>query len=280
MIGRRVKCLWRAAATLGEAPTWNPDAGCLEFIDVPGGTLQQFWPGNGRRTRLEIANELGFLVRMPGGAACCGSGLRVLELSADRRRASLRLTLPGDAARLRLNDAGVNASGDLWTGSMDRQGRNPLGSIFMVRPDGSFEQVDEGYTIPNGFAMSRAGDRVFVADSPRRLIFAYPLASDGRPQSRQVWARIGEGDGFPDGMAVDSSGGLWVALYGSGRIRRFHPDGSVDRDVEIPVRNVTSLAIADDGRIYVTTAVDDAGTSARSWPWRARGGALFALRVS
>jgi L-arabinonolactonase len=44
-----------------------------------------------------------------------------------------------------------------------------------------------------------------------------------------------------DGATVDSEGYIWNAKVFGGRIVRYGPDGSVDRVIEVPVRNVTSV---------------------------------------
>lgn len=40
-------------------------------------------------------------------------------------------------------------------------------------------------------------------------------------------------DGLPDGATVDSEGCLWVAVYGSGEVRRYSPDGELLRTIPV-----------------------------------------------
>jgi sugar lactone lactonase YvrE len=62
--------------------------------------------------------------------------------------------------------------------------------------------------------------------------------------------------GVPDGLTLDAEGGLWLAVWGSGELRRYLPDGRVDMVVSLPVTQVTSAAFggADLGTLYITTA--------------------------
>ena len=60
----------------------------------------------------------------------------------------------------------------------------------------------------------------------------------------------------PDGLAVDVEGCVWVAAYGGGCVSRFYADGRLDRHLEVPATEVTSLCFGgDDGRdLYIATA--------------------------
>ena len=44
-----------------------------------------------------------------------------------------------------------------------------------------------------------------------------------------------------DGSTIDAEGYLWNAHVFGGRLARYAPDGSLDRMIEFPVRNLTSV---------------------------------------
>ena len=49
--------------------------------------------------------------------------------------------------------------------------------------------------------------------------------------------------GLPDGLTLDAGeGGLWLAVWGSGELRRYTPDGRLNTVVKLPVSQVTSAA--------------------------------------
>ena len=279
---RRIACQWRASALLGETPVWQEDLGCLAFIDAPRGDVLRFWPGTGRRERTHVAPELGFLARGPGGRLFCGTGLDVAGLSSIGEIESESMTVPGDPARLRLNDAHVDLHGDIWTGTMDRSGLEALGGLFRIRSDGGCEQFDDGFTIPNGFAFGHGGRELYVADSPRGVIFRYDVGTEGQPGPRRDWLHIDRGDGFPDGMTIDAENHLWIALYGGGCLRRYRPDATLEQELHVPTRNVTSCAFggADLDVLYVTTAAMEGPRTWRALLSHHYGGALFSCRTS
>ncbi len=65
--------------------------------------------------------------------------------------------------------------------------------------------------------------------------------------------------GVPDGLTLDAEGGLWVAIWGLGELRRYTPGGQLDTVVRLPVSQVTSAAFggADLSTLYITTARED-----------------------
>ena len=88
------------------------------------------------------------------------------------------------------------------------------------------------------------------------MIYRFALAADGTLGKREELVAFPENWGWPDGMATDVEGGIWVAHWGGSRLSRFLPDGRLDRVVTLPVTNVTSCCFAGPHleRLFVTTA--------------------------
>jgi xylono-1,5-lactonase len=234
-----VRVVWRAGAAHPETPRWLPAEGAIAFIDGTRGELLRVAPEGGGTSRVALAAELGFVAAAPDGVLLHGSGTTIGRVGVAEPFA----TVPGDAARVRLNDAGFDAAGNLWTGTMERRGEAPLGALWRIDATGQVEQVLDGFTIPNGFALDRAGRTLYVADSPRRLVHALQLDDAGRLRSRRVFAAAGSlCAGYPDGMAVDAEDHLWIAFYEGGCLGRYRPDGSLERRVPLPVARVTACA--------------------------------------
>ena len=95
---------------------------------------------------------------------------------------------------------------------------------------------------------------------------------------KTLFASVPEADGLPDGAALDTEGGYWCALHGGGRLRRFHADGSMDRDIMLPVSQPTMCAFAGAAldTLYVTSAADKLSPEQRGAEPHA--GALLRLR--
>ena len=83
--------------------------------------------------------------------------------------------------------------------------------------------------------------------------------------------------GLPDGIAVDDAGAVWVAIWGGAQVRRYAPDGRLDRVVALPTDHVTACAFGGPGRstLFVTSAAGYLGEAELARQPHA--GALFAL---
>ncbi len=78
--------------------------------------------------------------------------------------------------------------------------------------------------------------------------------------SRLHRARLGA-DGLldevaPDGLTVDDEGGIWVALWGGGALRRYSPERALLATVPVLVDRPTSCAFGgpDRATLFITTA--------------------------
>jgi sugar lactone lactonase YvrE len=61
---------------------------------------------------------------------------------------------------------------------------------------------------------------------------------------------------MPDGLTVDSEGGIWLGHWGGWTLTRYDPTGKIDCEVRLPAQNVTSCIFGgpDLDELYITTA--------------------------
>jgi sugar lactone lactonase YvrE len=207
------------------------------------------------------------------GTRVAAAGTGVALLTGDGGLEWLARPEDGAATPMRMNDGCCDPRGRFWAGSMAYDGTPGAGSLYRADPDGRVTRVLEGYTVPNGPAFTEDGARMYLADSAEGRIDAYEVLPDGDLGARSVFARLGEGN--PDGMQVDARGHLWVAVWGAGRVHRYDPDGTLERVVDLPAVQPTSVCVVDapDPRLFVASAavgLDRAGPG---------DGALFSVPV-
>ena len=153
------------------------------------------------------------------------------------------------------------------------------GWIYRLDPDLTCHRLDGPVGIVNTFAWSPDDRILYTADSITGTMYAYDFdAGSGRIADRRVFADLA-GHGLPDGSTVDAEGYLWNIRVNHGSVVRFAPDGSVDREVLLPVTRPTSCVFGDPDlrTLYITSASDELTEAQRAAQPLA--GHLFALRT-
>jgi sugar lactone lactonase YvrE len=107
---------------------------------------------------------------------------------------------------------------------------------------------------------------MYFNDSLPRVTWAYDLAEDGSISNRRDWLKYSEDDGFPDGMAVDVEGGIWIAFYESWMLRRYSPDAVLLEERRLPVRQGLRPAFggANMERLFLTSAANALSEEAKA----------------
>ncbi|MFI7245325.1 SMP-30/gluconolactonase/LRE family protein [Streptomyces qinglanensis] len=260
-----------ASAVLGEGPTWDAAAGRLVWVDILASRVHTFDPATGARTVLATEQHVGAAKPRASGGLVVNLRDGIGLYDADGRFRWLRhQAVPGR----RGNDAAVAPDGTLWAGTMRYDEAPGGGTLERLAPDGRARTVLDGVTVSNGTGWSPDGRRLYYVDSPTRRLDVFDVRADGLPTGRRPLAEVEPGAGYPDGLTVDADGCVWVALWDGGTVRRYTPEGALDRVLELPVRRPTACAFGGAGLrdLYITTA--RAGLTAPRQP----AGSLLVLR--
>jgi sugar lactone lactonase YvrE len=242
----------RAEAILGEGPTWDPAHNRLVWLDILGARINTYDPVSGHRTVRVTDQHIGAAKPRTGGGLVLNlrDGVALLDPD-DSFRWLHHEPVPGRRA----NDAAVASDGSLWAGTMRYDEAPGGGTLSRLTGDGSFETVLDDVAVSNGTGWSPDGRRMYYIDSPTRRLDVFDFEA-GRPVNRRPLVEIEEGAGFPDGLTVDADGCVWVALWDGGAVRRYTPEGTLDRVITLPTPRVTACAFggADLTDLYITTA--------------------------
>ena len=133
-------------------------------------------------------------------------------------------------------------------------------------------------TISNGLEWSPDGSLMYYIDTATQGmdVFDFDLEA-GHASGRRPFIHFEASFGVPDGMTIDAEGYLWVAFYDGWAVRRFSPQGALDRTIELPAARTTSCCFggADLDQLYVTSARD--GLSHAQLAEQPHAGALFVI---
>jgi sugar lactone lactonase YvrE len=267
-----------AHATLGEGPVWDADAGVLWWVDIEGKRIHRFDPLTRADTSIPTPSMVGAVaLRASGGLlAALADGVYSVDFGAEALTPFATLDEP---PHVRSNESKCDPAGRFLVGTMAYD-FSPIGGLYSVGTDRSVRRLLDRLEIANGMAWSADGGTFYYIDSPTRGVdaFAYDLAT-GAIANRRLWLKFDDPVAKPDGMAIDAEGGLWIAFWDAGEVRRYAPDRSLDVVVNAPAMQVTSAVFggADLRDLYITTATS--GLSDAALADQPLAGGLFHART-
>jgi sugar lactone lactonase YvrE len=256
---------------LGEGLLWSARENAVYWVDILAPALHRLSLVSETVSSWSMPEKVGWVVERrdrPGFIAGLQSGFHELTLDpfVCRRLVDPEPQLPDN----RLNDAIVDHLGRIWAGTMDCGCAIEAGSLYRLDTNLAVKRCDGGYIVTNGPALSPGGEYLYHNDTGRGVVYRFALTPAGELSDKRVFLKFPSEWGLPDGMTVDTAGGLWIAHWGGARVSRFTPDGQLDRAIALPVSQVTNCVFAGDelDRMFVTSA-------AVGKPDEALAGALF-----
>lgn len=244
--------------SLGEGPVWDAETARLWWIDSTDGRVFRNSADGADIHVWDAREKIGSMALFADAESLLlaqQTGLYRYDLTTDQR--TLIIDPEPDLPRNRLNDGKVDPVGRFVFGSMDTMEEEASGKLYRLDPDLSLHVLDEGIVCSNGPCFSPDGKTLYFADTWSGDIWAYDYdPSTGDASNRRVFATVDTSDGGAvDGMTVDADGFVWQAHVYGGKLKRYDPDGTIERVIEMPVLKVTCPAFGgeDLDRLYVTT---------------------------
>lgn len=275
----RPEVLRQAGADVGEGPAWDAETQTLLWVDIHACELY--------REDLRGGTEVTTFDRHVGAAmptATPGEVLLLLRdgfhlLRADGGVSELASPLV-DRPGARFNDGKVDPRGRAFGGTMPYRAGTEMAALYRLDAGPVATEVVAPLFLSNGLGWTPDATGMYVVDSGANSVFRYDYDADtGRLARPTTFVDLERSEGMPDGLTVDDDGCVWIALWGAGALRRYTPDGRLDRTVELPVTQPTSMCFigADLSTLAVTTAryaLDDAALAEQPLA-----GSLFTLDV-
>ncbi len=241
------KAVWKLEAELGEGPVWVERDSALWFVDIKKQLVHRYDPAIDERGSWKAPEQVGFVFPAERGGFVAGLQSGLFHFDERTGAFDLIAKVEADKPDNRLNDGVVDSEGRLWFGTMDNKEKEKTGAFYCfangeVRPTGV-----GGMVVTNGPAISPDGKTLYLVDTFRRRIEKAEIGADGGLGERRPFVTIEQGAGFPDGPTVDSTGAVWIGLYGGWGARRYSVSGELIEEVRFPVANVTKLALGGSG---------------------------------
>jgi len=276
-----VKCVLDAGNHLGETPIWSSAEQALYWINCEKPPQLHRWsPATGRHDIWPMPRRIGgFVPKAAGGLlVVLADGLYDFDTANTALVPRVASPLPDHVT---LHECHCDRQGRFWVGSYDHHypADRSTADGFWLRLDGDvLTPVVDAITIANGLAFSPDGRTMYGVDTRANSVEAFDLdPQTGALSNRRNFLTLPREQGFCDGATIDSEGGYWLAAVGAGSLRRYLPDGSLERVVALPFSNPTKPAFGgpDLATLYVTSTQMAINTDA---PGYANNGGIFAFR--
>ena len=239
-----------------EGPSFDAH-GNLWVVDIPWGRLFKLDSAGHMTCELEYDGEPNGLVVHPDGRAFIAdhqNGLMVFEPGKGTVEPFL------DRARVQrfkgLNDLMFASNGDLYFTDQGQTGlHDATGKVFRLTADGRLDCLLSNVPSPNGLVLNAGEDVLYVAVTRANAIWRVPLVKQhGLVTKVGTYIQL-SGGGGPDGLALDSSGGIAICHVGLGVVWIFDEVGQPALRLDSTVgRMTTNCAYGGPGmkRIFIT----------------------------
>jgi sugar lactone lactonase YvrE len=257
----KIECVLDCGNHLGEGPVWDAEEGRLYWLDCTGRRVGKptFWrldPRSGEAECWPLNRDVGAMALRKSGdlVLAVDDGFYFFDLKTQQLELIQRID--ADQPRTRLNDGKVDRRGRFFAGGMDDKEVLKICGLYRLDPDLKVTKVDDGIICSNGPCWSPDDKTFYFADTFQGEFWAYDYdITTGTLSNKRTFARFGEDGGLADGSTVDAEGCLWNAQLVTGDLIRYAPDGTVERRIGMPVKNITSVMFGGDklDEIYVTS---------------------------
>ncbi|HUS14671.1 MAG TPA: SMP-30/gluconolactonase/LRE family protein, partial [Chloroflexia bacterium] len=206
----------------GEGPVWSTRWGGLRWVDMLAGDVLSLTAAGAVQRRHVGSVVAALRPRRAGGAVLAVERGFALEDADGTLRTLEELW---DGADVRMNEGGCDPDGRFYCGSMAYDQRTGGGALYRLDPDGTVHVVLDQVTISNGLEWTPDGTRAYYVDTATQQLAIFDYDRVAGLTGRGVFVDLTDEGLHPDGLTVDAEGGIWVALFDGGAVRRYMPSG-------------------------------------------------------
>jgi SMP-30/Gluconolactonase/LRE-like region len=212
--------------------------GSLYCADWRSGVVQIF--ANGQQSLYSTRPVDGETIK-PNGIALCEDGSFLLAHLGDECGGVFRLQRDGETTPVVTHVDGrempptnyplLDAHGRLYVTVSTRLKPRALGyrktcndGFIVLHDTAGTRIVADGLGYTNEIAFDGSGKWLYVNETFARRLSRFPVKSDGSLGEKEVFTEFGAGT-FPDGMAFDEAGAIWIVSIVSNRLIRVDMSG-------------------------------------------------------
>ncbi|KAE8453268.1 hypothetical protein EG329_011335 [Mollisiaceae sp. DMI_Dod_QoI] len=249
---------------LGEAPIYRASDSTLHWVDAlkepPELHILHIDPnteipkGEARVLVLDDSVTVHYFRKGVSGGYICAyyQGVAFMDEKTGKLEVLKEIIPKEERGERRFNDGGVDAKGRFWLAEIDKKAMvygagnlpesygEPRGRLWRYDPDGSLHEMANGFVCGNGVDWSPDNKTFYINDSVGQKSFAFDFDLEtGSISNKRTLLDVAGTTGEPDGMVLDTSGNLYIAVYGTSRVMVFNPAGKHLKDIMFSGENLT-----------------------------------------
>jgi len=215
----------------GEGPRWR--AGHLWLSDMHDHKVVRLDDSGVAQTIVEVPNRPSGLGWLPGGDLLVVSMKDKQVLRFDGHALTTHADL-GALASGDCNDMVVDAAGQAYVGNfgfdLHQGAAQRVAELIAIKPDGTARIVATDLVFPNGTVITPDGRTLIVGETFAGRLTAFDIDERGDLHNRRIWAQMPK-DAVPDGICLDTEGGIWVASPTTNECIRLVEGGAITHRV-------------------------------------------------
>jgi len=243
------------ACELGEGPFWHDEQ--LWWVDIERGLLLSADIHGNLIQQVNFGQRIGAATPVRNGTFLVALEREIIQFNLDSKSRETIARLNDLPEGSRFNDGKCDPVGRWIIGTMSH-GHLKTSSLYSLHQDHSLHELRGDVSISNGLAWSADGETMYYIDTMALCVFAYDYNLEtGSISEERIVLRFAEKDGWPDGMAIDREGRLWIGFWDGWAVRCYQPKtGVCEEIVSLPCSRPTSCCFGGAGlnRLFITTA--------------------------
>ncbi|MDA1075840.1 MAG: SMP-30/gluconolactonase/LRE family protein [Proteobacteria bacterium] len=236
----------------GEGPRWHEDQ--LWLSDMHAHEVLRVSTQGVAEHVVSVENRPSGLGWLPDGDLLIVSMIDCKLLRFDGTALTTHADLSA-LASFHCNDMVVDAKGRAYVGNFGFDLHNKAtpraAELILVEPDGSARVVADDMMFPNGTVITADGRTLIVGESWGGTLTAFDIGANGDLSNRRTWAELPRG-AIPDGICLDTEGGIWSASPSTDECLRQVEGGEVTHRVALGQGAFACILGGDD--LYILTA--------------------------
>jgi gluconolactonase len=244
-----------------EGPAFAPD-GSLWAVEMKGESLIQYKDGYLKHYSVGGMPN-GIAIDTEGMIWLCDAGQRSIRSfnPANQQIKTIVTHVDGEVLN-KPNDLVFDSNGNVVFTCPGESRYEPTGYACVLMKDGTVKKITAGKYFPNGLAFAEGGTSLVIAETYKHRLWKGDWnAGKAEWTNEKVWCDVGgpDGPGGPDGMAFNSEGNLYVAVYGTGKIKVVNRGAELIKEIALPGQNPTNCAFDPSGKLGLVVTEAEKG---------------------